>query len=143
MPKLESDQVPVIKLDGAGMSLQVSLTPEQCRGLFERPGSEVVGLVVFRSCMYTGHAASEEKDPAVKVRAVLAEMARDDDQATALREAMRAMFRRREIDGTLDAAGPGPQDVAAVLGEATAGYPSEGDLRAHRDRHGARGRTRP
>lgn len=141
MPKLSRDEIPVIKLDGAGMSLEISLTPEQRRDLFERPGAEVIGIVRFRSCTYTGHASSEEKDPQVKVRAVMAEMARDKEQEAFLADAQRAMYRNREIEQTLDSVGNGPRDVGSVLDAATAGYPDEDALQAHRERRGSRSHT--
>lgn len=134
MPKLTPDQVPAVKVDSAGMSLEISLTPEQRRELFDHPGKEVIGIIRFASTTYTGHAASEEKDPTVKVRAITAEMARDPEQEAALSDAQRAMYRKREIEGTLDAVGNGPRDVDAVLHATTASYPDEDALRAHRDR---------
>lgn len=140
MPKLAKDQVPVIKIDSAGMSLEISLTPEQRQELFEHPGKTIIGIVRFASCTYTGHAASEEKDPSVKVRAVVAEMARDEEQAAFLADAQRAMYRKREIENTLDSVGNGPRDVGSVLDAGTAGYPDEDALKAHRQR-GARSHT--
>lgn len=131
MPRLDDDAQVEIKLDGSAGLLQMSLTDEQRRGLFEAPGSVVVAVCEFRSVTYTGHADGEEKAPVVKVRLLTAEAARDDHQATQLREIARGFYRRRKMDQTLDELGPGPRDADAAVEAALASQPSEGEYREH------------
>ncbi|PVE04626.1 hypothetical protein [Streptomyces scopuliridis] len=131
MPKLSPTQAPEVKLDSAAASVEVSLTTEQRRGLFEKPGSVVVAIVELTSKSYTGHAEGEEKEPQVKVRVTGCEVARTDAEAATLLEAKRAMWRARRMDGTLDEVGPGPRDPEAVIGTAFAAYPSEDEYKAH------------
>ncbi|MEU7431064.1 hypothetical protein AB0B07_09430 [Streptomyces sioyaensis] len=131
MPKLSPAQAPEVKLDAAAAAIEASLTVEQRRGLFERPGTTVVAIVELTSKSYTGHAEGEEKEPQVKVRVTGCEVARADAEAATLLEAKRAMWRARRMDGTLDEVGPGPRDPEAVIGEAFANYPSEDEYRAH------------
>lgn len=134
MPKLSKDDVPEVKLDSAGQYLEVALTKEQRRGLFERPGTVVVAIVELTSKSYTGHAEGEEKSPQVKVRLTGCEAARDDDEANALLEAKRSMYRKRRMDGTLDEIGTDPMgDAENVLQAVFGGYPSEREFQQHRD----------
>jgi hypothetical protein len=131
MPKLAKDQVPEVKVDSSPGFLEVALTRDQRRGLFEAPGSIVVAIVEFASTSYTGHADGEDKKPHVKVRIIGAEVARDDEEAASLLEAKRAMYRRRKIDGTFDEVGPGPQGASAVLDAEFASYPTEDEYQQH------------
>lgn len=141
MPKLSHDELPTVKLDSAGGLVEVSLTAEQRRGLFEQPGMTVVAIVEFSSVAYTGYASGEEKPPQVKVRASGCEVARTDDEAKALLEAKRAMWRSRRMDGTLDEVGAGPRDVEAVISQAFAGHPTESEYRAAKQVREDRRRT--
>lgn len=131
MPKLPAHQTPEVKLDSAAGSIENSLSTEQRRGLFEKPGTVVVAIVELTSKSYTGHADGEEKDPQVKVRVTGCEVARSDDEAATLLEAKRAMWRARRMDGTLDEVGPGPRDPEQVIGDAFATYPSEAEYQTH------------
>ncbi|HEY9369154.1 hypothetical protein [Streptomyces sp.] len=131
MPKLSPHQAPEVKLDSAAASVEASLTVDQRRGLFEKPGTTVVAIVELTSKSYTGHADGEEKEPQVKVRVTGCEVARSDGEAATLLEAKRAMWRARRMDGTLDEVGPGPRDPEHVIGDAFAEYPSEAEYRAH------------
>lgn len=131
MPKLSPVQAPEVKLDSAAGAVEASLTREQRRGLFEKPGTVVVAIVEISSKTYTGHAEGEEKEPQVKVRVTGCEVARTDAEAATLLEAKRAMWRARRMDGTLDEVGPGPRDPDAVIGDAFAHYPSEAEYTAH------------
>lgn len=130
MPKLPKHVAPEIKLDGAAALIEGALTREQRRGLFEAPGTVVVAIVELSSTSYTGHADGEEKKPHVKLRVTGCEVAADDDEAAALLEAKRAMWRRRRVDGTLDEVGNGPRGAERVLDQAFAGYPSEAEYQA-------------
>jgi len=134
MPKLSPADVPEVKLDTAAAAVEASLSREQRRGLFEKPGRTVWAIVELTSKSYTGHAEGEEKDPQVKVRVTSCEVARTDDDAAALADAKRAMWRGRQIDGTLDEVGEGPQRPDAALLDVTRAKPSEDDLREHRRR---------
>ncbi|MEU2510521.1 hypothetical protein [Streptomyces syringium] len=131
MPKLSKTANVEVKLDAAAGLLEASLSAEQRRGLFENPGMVVVAIVELSSKSYTGHAEGEEKDPQVKLRVVGAEVARSDEEAAALLEAKRAMWRARKVDGTFDEVGPGPRNAEAVLDAVFAGYPSEAEYREH------------
>lgn len=131
MPKLAKGQTPSIKLDTAAALIEASLTPEQRRGLFENPGTVVVAVVELTSKQYTGHADGEDKEPEVKVRVTGCEVARTDDEAAALLEAKRAMWRARRMDGTLDEIGNGPRRADHLLDDAFAAYPSEDEYRTH------------
>ncbi|WP_028814454.1 hypothetical protein [Streptomyces flavidovirens] len=131
MPKLSPAQAPEVKLDSAAGAVEASLTRDQRRGLFEKPGSVIVAIVELTSKSYTGHAEGEEKEPQVKVRVTGCEVARSDAEATTLLEAKRAMWRARRMDGTLDEVGPGPRDAEQVIGDAFATYPSEAEYTAH------------
>jgi hypothetical protein len=143
MPKLAKDQVPTIKLDTAAGLIEATLTAEQRRGLFEAPGTTVVAIVELTSKQYTGHADGEDKEPEVKVRVTGCEVARTDDEAAALLEAKRAMWRSRRMDGTLDEIGNGPRRPDASLDAVFGAYPSEDEYREHeraqrtRDLHNA------
>jgi hypothetical protein len=134
MPKLPKYKIPLVKLDPAGHYVELSLTDDQRRGLFEAPGSTVVAIVELTSMSYTGHADDVDKDPTVKVRVSGCEVAHSDEEAEALMEARRAMYRRRKINGTLDEVGPGPQDPAEILAQATLHYPTEGEFEEHKAR---------
>ncbi|MEU6496418.1 hypothetical protein ABZ890_39580 [Streptomyces sp. NPDC046984] len=140
MPKLTPADVPEIKLDSAAAAIEVSLTREMRRGLFEKPGRTVFAIVELTSKSYTGHAEGEAKDPQVKVRVTSCEVARSDEDATALADAKRAMWRGRQIDGTLDEVGEGPQRPDAALLDVTANKPTEDELKEHRRRQEQRRR---
>ncbi|MER5482971.1 hypothetical protein ABT024_07105 [Streptomyces sp. NPDC002812] len=127
MPKLAPHQAPEVKLDAAAAAIEASLTTEQRRGLFEKPGTTVVAIVELTSKSYTGHADGEEKEPQVKVRVTGCEVARSTDEATTLLEAKRAMWRARRMDGTLDEVGPGPRDAESVIADGFGDYPTEGE----------------
>ncbi|MER7813843.1 hypothetical protein [Streptomyces sp. NPDC096153] len=131
MPKLNPAQAPEVKLDTAAAAVEASLTRDQRRGLFEKPGTVVVAIVELTSKSYTGHAEGEDKDPQVKVRVTGCEVARSDAEAATLLEAKRAMWRARRMDGTLDEVGPGPRDPEQVIGDAFHNYPSEAEYQAH------------
>ncbi|MER8158124.1 hypothetical protein [Streptomyces sp. NPDC094472] len=141
MPKLPKHQIPEVKLDSAAGFIENSLTDEQRRGLFENPGMVVVAIVELTSKSYTGHADGEEKDPQVKLRVTGAEAARNDDEAAALLEAKRAMWRARRMDGTLDEIGNGPRNAENLLDTAFGAYPSEAEYRAQEAEKAARTRT--
>lgn len=131
MPKLDKDAEVELKLDGAAAPLQASTTQMQRRGLFEYPGKSVLAVVELTSKTYTGHADGEDKDPQVKVRVTLAEVAQDDEQAQMVAEIMRAMYRRRKMNGTLDEIGPGSRDVEGAVSEALGNMPTESEFEAH------------
>ncbi|OPC83048.1 hypothetical protein B4N89_20770 [Embleya scabrispora] len=133
MPRLPKDAVPEVKLDSSGGAVEISLTRDQRRELFEAPDSTVMAVVELTAKKYSGTAASEEKAPQVVVRVTFAETARTPDEERGLREAMRAMFRRRKLDGTLDEVGPGPRDPSLYLDEMTERLPSEAEFRARMD----------
>lgn len=143
MPKLAKHEIPEVKLDAGAAFVEVALSADQKRGLFERPGMVVFAIVELTSTSYTGHAEGEDKKPQVKLRVTRAEVARDEEEAASLADAARAMYRRRRMDGTLDEVGTGPQDAGAVLDADFAGYPSEGQFEEHeaakrtRDLHNA------
>ncbi|MGY1500834.1 hypothetical protein ACW4TU_30355 [Streptomyces sp. QTS52] len=141
MPKLANTEVPEVKLDAAAASIEAALTTEQRRGLFEKPGTVVFAIVELTSKSYTGHASGEEKEPNVKVRVTSCEVARTDDDAAALAEAKRAMWRARRMDGTFDEVGEGPMRPDAALGDMTAGKPTEDEYKAHQRRREDRART--
>ncbi|MEU6649476.1 hypothetical protein ABZ904_08515 [Streptomyces sp. NPDC046900] len=134
MPKLGPADVPEVKLDSAAAFIENSLSREQRRGLFEKPGTTLYAIVAFTSKSYTGHAEGEDKDPQVKVRVTECEVARSDEDAAALAAAKRAMWRGRQIDGTLDEVGEGPQRPDDALLDVTASKPTEGELKEHKRR---------
>jgi hypothetical protein len=140
MPKLSPADVPTVKLDSAAVAIEASLTREQRRGLFEKPGKVVFAIVELTSKAYTGYAEHEDKDPEVKVRVTSCEVARSDEDAAALADAKRAMWRGRQIDGTLDEVGEGPQRPDAALLDVTATKPTEDELKEHRRRQEQRRR---
>lgn len=143
MPKIGKDAHVEVKLDSAAGLLEQSLTDEQRRGLFEHPGMEVIAIVSLASVTYTGHAASEDKPPAVKLRITLAEAAQDDPQARAVLEVARAMMRKRKMQDTLDELGPGSHDAERAVAEALAAHPTEAEYEHHQERQAARrGRER-
>lgn len=131
MPKLPAHQTPEAKLDASAGYLDVALTRDQKRGAFEKPGTVVYAIVALTSTSYTGHADGEEKAPNVKFRITECEVAKDDEEAVTLAEAKRAMWRRRQMEGTLDEVGPGPRNAEAVLAERFATYPTEGEYEDH------------
>ncbi|MGA5489595.1 hypothetical protein ACPCK1_17785 [Streptomyces pseudogriseolus] len=137
MPKLDEDAEVEVKLDSAAAMLQGAIPAILRRGLFEAPGARVVAVVEFASTMYTGHAAGEDKDPQVKLRIKLAEVATEGDQIRMLREVMRAMYRQRKMNGTLDEIGPGAADLDGVVAELLAAHPTEGEFEAHEARQRA------
>ncbi|MGQ5576045.1 hypothetical protein [Streptomyces sp. ECR3.8] len=134
MPKLSPADVPEIKLDSAAAAVEASMTRDQRRGLFEKPGTVVYAIVELTSKSYTGHAEGEEKAPQVKVRVTGCEVARTDEDAQALIDARRAMYRGRQIDGTFDEVGQGPMRPDAALLDVTASKPTEADLKAYKAR---------
>lgn len=131
MPKLDKDAEVEIKLDPGGAMLQVTLTEEQRRGLFEHPGMSVFAIVELTSKSYTGHADGEDKSPQVKLRVTLAEVAQDHRQAELVAQVMRAMHRKRKMDQTLDELGPGAHDAEHAVAAALADHPTEDDYEAH------------
>ncbi|MFE7232532.1 hypothetical protein ACFVAF_18100 [Streptomyces sp. NPDC057596] len=141
MPKLSPADVPEVKLDTAAGAIEASLSREMRRGLFEKPGKVVFAIVELTSKSYTGHAEGEDKDPQVKVRVTSCEVARSDEDAAALADAKRAMWRGRQIDGTLDEVGEGPQRPDAALLDVTRSKPSEDELREHKRRQEERRRA--
>jgi hypothetical protein len=140
MPKLSPADVPEVKLDSAAAHIESSLSREQRRGLFEKPGTTVYAIVALTSKSYTGHADGEDKDPQVKLRVTECEVARSTEDAAALADAKRAMWRGRQIDGTLDEVGEGPQRPDAALLDVTASKPTEDELKEHRRRQEQRRR---
>ena len=138
MPKLTPADNPEIKLDTGAAAVEASMTREQRRGLFEKPGTVVYAIVELTSKSYTGHAEGEEKPPQVKVRVTGCEVARTDEDAHALVEARRAMYRGRQIDGTFDEVGQGPMRPDAGLADVMAAHPSEDELREYKRREEAR-----
>lgn len=141
MPKLTPAEVPEVKLDSAAAPIEASLSREQRRGLFEQPGKVVYAIVALTSKSYTGHAEGEDKAPQVKVRVTECEVARSDEDAAALADAKRAMWRGRQIDGTLDEVGEGPQRPDAALLDVTASKPTEAQLKEHKRREEERRRA--
>ncbi|MGW1615747.1 hypothetical protein ACWCQZ_41125 [Streptomyces sp. NPDC002285] len=134
MPKLSPADVPEVKLDSAAAAVEASMTREQRRGLFEKPGTVVYAIVELTSKSYTGHAEGEEKPAQVKVRVTGCEVARTDEDAKSLIDARRAMYRGRQIDGTFDEVGQGPMRPDASLSDLMAGKPTEGDLKEYKQR---------
>ena len=134
MPKLSPADVPEVKLDSAAAAVEASMTREQRRGLFEKPGTVVYAIVELTSKSYTGHAEGEDKPAQVKVRVTGCEVARNDEDAKALIEARRAMYRGRQIDGTFDEVGKGPIHPDAQLDALTASKPTEDELKDHKRR---------
>lgn len=132
MPKLSPADVPEVKLDSAAVAIEASMSRDQRRGLFEKPGTVVYAIVELTSKSYTGHAEDEDKDPQVKVRVTGCEVARSDEDAKALIEARRAMYRGRQIDGTFDEVGKGPIHPDAQLAGLVASKPTEEELKAHK-----------
>lgn len=134
MPKLSPADVPEVKLDSAAAAVEASMTRDQRRGLFEKPGTVVYAIVELTSKAYTGYAEGEEKPAQVKVRVTGCEVARTDEDAAALVEARRAMYRGRQIDGTFDEVGQGPMRPDAALLDVTATKPTEDELRDYKQR---------
>ena len=134
MPKLTPADVPEVKLDTAAAAIEASMTRDQRRGLFEQPGTVVYAIVELTSKAYTGYAEGEEKPAQVKVRVTGCEVARTDEDAKALVEARRAMYRGRQIDGTFDEVGQGPMRPDAALLDVTATKPTEDELRDYKQR---------
>ncbi|MFI0236365.1 hypothetical protein [Streptomyces sp. NPDC016845] len=134
MPKLSPADVPEVKLDSASAAIEATMTRDMRRGLFEKPGKVVFAIVELTSKSYTGHAEDEDKDPQVKVRVTSCEVARSDEDAAALADAKRAMWRGRQIDGTLDEVGEGPQRPDAALLDVTVTKPTEDELKEHKRR---------
>lgn len=132
MPKLGPAEVPEVKLDSAAAAVEATMTREQRRGLFEKPGTVVYAIVELTSKSYTGHAEGEDKAPQVKVRVTGCEVARNDEDARALVEARRAMYRGRQIDGTFDEVGKGPIHPGNHLDELAATKPTEDELKAYK-----------
>jgi hypothetical protein len=129
MPKLSPADVPEVKLDSAAAAVEASMTRDQRRGLFEKPGTVVYAIVELTSKTYTGHAEDEDKPAQVKVRVTGCEVARTDEDAAALVDARRAMYRGRQIDGTFDEVGQGPMRPDASLADLMASKPTEDELR--------------
>lgn len=134
MPKIDKDAEVELKLDCAAGPLQGTTTQPQRRGLFEYPGTSVFAVVELTSKAYTGHADGEDKQPQVKVRVTLAEVAQDNEQAQMIAEVMRAMMRRRKMNGTLDELGPGSRDVEGAVSEALGNMPTETEFEVYQER---------
>lgn len=134
MPKLSPADVPEVKLDSAAAAVEASMTRDQRRSLFEKPGTVVYAIVELTSKSYTGHAEGEEKPAQVKVRVTGCEVARTDEDAHALVEARRAMYRGRQIDGTFDSVGQGPMRPDAALADVMAAAPTEDELKEYKRR---------
>ncbi|WP_432182078.1 hypothetical protein [Streptomyces sp. NBC_00063] len=132
MPKLGPADVPEVKLDSAAVAVEATMTREQRRGLFEKPGMVVYAIVELTSKSYTGHAEDEDKPSQVKLRVTGCEVARSDEDAKSLIEARRAMYRGRQIDGTFDEVGKGPIHPDNELGLLTATKPTEAELKEHK-----------
>ncbi|MCZ1009928.1 hypothetical protein [Streptomyces lydicus] len=141
MHDLDPDKLPEVKVDGNAGWLQAALTAAQRRGLWENPGTSVFAVVELTSKSFVGHAEGEDKDPQVKLRITVAEVAQDHEQAGLVAEVMRAMMRRRRMNGTLDELGPGSRDVEAAVAEALASHPTEGEFEVHSDRKRRAGRV--
>ncbi|MGW1158452.1 hypothetical protein ACWD5Q_06665 [Streptomyces sp. NPDC002513] len=141
MPKLSPADIPEVKLDSAAASIEASMPRDMRRGLFEKPGTVVFAIVELTSKSYTGHAEGEDKDPQVKLRVTACEVARSNEDAAALADAKRAMWRGRQIDGTLDEVGEGPQRPDAALLDVTASKPTEVELKEHKRRQEERRRA--
>ncbi|WP_245685890.1 hypothetical protein [Streptomyces niveus] len=128
-----------MKLDSGAAGLHAAIPEALRRALFERPGTSIFGVVQLRATSYTGHAEGEDKDAVVKLRVTLAEVAVDDRQAKQVAEIMRAMMRRRKVEGTLDGeSGLADQDVEIAVAEALATMPTEDDYEAHQMRERSR-----
>ncbi|MFJ5820083.1 hypothetical protein ACIQGT_40290 [Streptomyces sp. NPDC093108] len=138
MPKLHNDAEVELKLDAAAGPLQATTTQPQRRGLFEHPGTSVFAVVELTSKAYTGHADGEDKQPQVKIRVTLAEVAQDNEQAQMVAEVMRAMMRHRKMNGTLDELGGGSRDVEAAVSEALGNMPTETEFEVYQERQRAR-----
>ncbi|MFC8873196.1 hypothetical protein [Streptomyces ardesiacus] len=138
MPKLDKDAAVEVKLDGAAAALEGALTDEVRRGLFEHPGMCVLVIAELQSVTYTGHAETEDKPAQVKLRMRLVEAARDDEQTRLVAEVMRAMYRRRKMDDTLDEIGPGAAVVEDAVSQALAGHPTETEFEVHEQRKRSR-----
>ncbi|WP_329368872.1 hypothetical protein OG896_24935 [Streptomyces sp. NBC_00669] len=130
-----------MRLESAAAVVEAALSAAQRRDLFEAPGSTVVAIVELTSTSYTGHAEDIDKDPQVKVRVSGCEVARTRDEETALREARRAMYRAREVHGTLDSIEGGPDPAGAILSQAFVAYPDEAEFRRQAEEKGARARA--
>lgn len=137
MPKLSSDQVPQVRLHTGALPIEVSLTRDQRRGLWERPGTTVVAIVELTAVEYTGvRPDDDKKGPTVRVRVTGCEVARDDDEATTLLEASRAMWRRRKLDGTFDEVGQTViPEVDAIVRARFGPYASEDEVERRRREH--------
>lgn len=136
MPRLIPGQVPTIRLAGAADPIEETLTDEQRRTLFETPGATVTAVVTLAVTSYTGHTNSE-KDPQVKLVVIGAEPARDAHQEQQLAEVMRAMYRRREMAGTLDEAGTGDRVHDQAVDDLLDSHPDENEFQSwRRDRRG-------
>jgi hypothetical protein len=133
MPRLGSYERPAVKIDGSGGVLDLAVPAEQVRGLWEKPGATLVGIVTLESTTFTGHALGEDKQPTVKLRIAAFEPALDNDEAGALLEAGRAMYRRRTWDGTFDQLQVSVQDPGQVLEFAFANYPTEREFQDHQE----------
>ncbi len=134
MPKLSKHERPTVKIDSSGAVLDIALPKEHARGLWEKPGATVVGIVTLASTSYVGHALAEEKQPVVKLRIVAFEAARPPVAPPPPRCPARALYRHRTWDGTFEEAGMEPiQDPATVLQVAFAQYPSEEEFQGHQE----------
>ena len=134
MPKLGPADIPEVKLDSAAAAVEASMTRDQRRGLFEKPGTVVYAIVELTSKSYTGHAEGEEKPAQVKVRVTGCEVARTDEDAKSLIEARRAMYRGRQIDGTFDEVGKGPIHPDGQLAVLVDSKPTEDELKEYKRR---------
>lgn len=142
MPKLPKDADVDAKLDSDATAIDQALTDAQKRALWEQPGLVTYAIVAVQATTYTGHAPTVGKTPTIKLRITGAEVAMDENEVATLAEAQRAMFRRRQMNGTLDEVGQGPQDPGSILAADFAGYPTETEYKQHTARQAAAGRRR-
>lgn len=125
--------VPAIKLDSAGAAaLSEGITDAQARDLFATLTSGTMLIVEVRSIARDEDVDNEKRPAAVKLRIVGAEAAFDRVEADALRRTMRAMFRRRQMAGTIDELGDGPEEPAEILDDAFEDHPTEAEYREFR-----------
>jgi hypothetical protein len=133
--EIEPGKLPEVKVDSNATWLQAALTAEQRRGLWQHPGTSVFAVVRLTAKSFVGHAEGEDKDPVVKVRITSAEAAETNEEAKRVAEVMRAMMRRRSMNGTFDELGQ--PEVEAAVQEVLALLPTDADYEAHLERRRA------
>lgn len=133
--EIEPGKLPEVKVDSNATWLQAALTADQRRGLWQHPGTSVFAVVRLTAKSFVGHAEGEDKDPVVKVRITSAEAAESNKEAKLVAEVMRAMMRRRSMNGTFDELGQ--SDVEAAVQEVLALLPTDVDYEAHLERRRA------